>query len=1143
MALNNRERIGKAIDLLAEGLYDLVDEVMTGYKGENWNEVWAQEDAYRYGIVKSHSKDDPQTLLKAIQIFGKQFKDHLNRVQQGFATELVDVRNKWAHGERFSSDETRRALDTAKLLLQAVNATESAETVHKMIEDLQRTVYEKQTQDQKKQARFSSDVTTGLPAWRTLIRPHDDVARGNFTAAEFAANLHSVHTGESLSAEYSDPVEFFNRTYLTEGLRDLLSRALQRLNGSMNASPVINLQTNFGGGKTHSMLALYHLFSGIPADDLPEEIGELVSENGSPDLSTLGVRRVALVGTYLKAGAPSIKEDGTAVNTIWGELAWQLGGREAYDIIASSDKSRMSPGEDLKTLLKRYAPALILIDEWVAYARDLVGNDDACGGTFDTQFTFAQLLTETVAEIPGAMVVISIPASDSDGSGGSNDLEVGGNNGRKALERLQNVTRRVANQWRPSSKDESFEIVRRRLFQTPDADAMRTISTIARTFVDLYRNNTSLFPSSAATPNSDYEARIKASYPLHPELLDRFYEDWSTLERFQRTRGVLKLMSAIVHELWASNDQSPLIMPATVPLAATSVSTDLTQYLEDSWKAIIDSDVDGPTSTPYSLDATRPHLGHRSIAKRIARTIFIGSAPRSGSARKGLDKQYVWLGTALPGDTLADFGGALELLAQNSTYFYADQGMYWFDTKPSLMKTAREHADRLREDPGVVWNEITQRLQNAERPNSVFGRVHIAPQSSADVPDTDEVRLVIVPPKFGTSKKAGSQSGAQEWVRDFVENKGSAPRTHRNSLIFVASGTSELETLEGATRNYLAWKMIIEREKSLNLTSQQLEDAKSQLKQYGQSITDNIRNTFIWALYPTQPDPQDAFIIDQMRIPDSGGHTITDRVSTAMCNQEEIITILGPEMLGQILHEQLGALWTTQEEISVKSLWDIFTKYPYMPRLSTRQVLDQAILGAADRVLMSGEQFAIAGGKSPDTKRYTSLIIPPDANAQIQVSDNTLLVDYVRAQQQHLEDEKRLQEQGSQQSTVEISGHAQSSGNELTGFSADDDYLGRASTTLGTASGPIGITPMPIPVEQPKTRFFGTASIDGTRFARSAVSISQEIIDILIRFGDSVTVKIDIDATKSDGFSQHEMRTIKENATTLKFEFSEFEEE
>ena len=429
MAVNNRDRISKAFDLLSEGLQDVVDEVMTkAYGSSQWPTMWADEDARRRGSApKILAKHDVQVQLRAITERGYEFRDVLSRAQQSFASELRETRNQWAHNAPFSSDDTDRALDTIVRLLQAVGSADSAADVRKMRSDLRRTVYEDQTRQQVKRTRKASlKPGGGLKPWREVIHPHDDVARGEFTASEFAADLHLVHTGQATSPEYGDPGEVFTRTYLTEGLRDLLSRALRRMSGDGNASPVVNLQTNFGGGKTHSMLALYHLFSGIPAQDMPQEIQDLVAGNGNPRLEKLGVRRVALVGTYLQAGSTHTKPDGTKIHTLWGELAWQLGGREAYEMVADADRSGTNPGSALRTLIQKYAPALILIDEWVAYARQLVTDKELPSGSFETQFTFAQSLTEIVRSVPGAMLVVSIPASDTGAAGAGSDIEVGG---------------------------------------------------------------------------------------------------------------------------------------------------------------------------------------------------------------------------------------------------------------------------------------------------------------------------------------------------------------------------------------------------------------------------------------------------------------------------------------------------------------------------------------------------------------------------------------------------------------------------------------------------------------------------------------------------------------------------------------------
>lgn len=1110
MAVSNRDRVGKAFDLLSEGLRDFVDEVMTGAMGTNWNERWALDDSRRYGSnPRTFTKHDVQVQLRALTEKGSNFDGRLSRAQRGFASELRETRNQWAHNEPFSSDDADRALSTMELLLKAADAMDSAADVRKLRDDLRRTVYEDQTRKKAKRVnKVSLEPGAGMKPWREVIQPHEDVARGEFTASEFAADLHLVHTGQATSSEYGDPIEFFNRTYLTEGLYDLLSRALRRLNGEANASPVVNLQTNFGGGKTHSMLALYHLFSGKSAKDFPQEVQELVKDAGGVDLKTLGVKRVALVGTYLQAGSPSIKEDGTQVNTLWGELAWQLGGRAAYDLVADADKSGTNPGEALRTLIQQHTPVLILVDEWVAYARQLVTDKELPAGSFETQFTFAQSLTEVVRSIPGAMLVVSIPASDSAHSQGA-DIEIGGSNGQLALDRLQNVIRRVADQWRPSSRDESFEIVRRRLFQTPDAESLNMIAAVARNFVTMYCSNSTSFPRDAVTATNEYEKRIRASYPLHPELLDRLYEDWSSLERFQRTRGVLKLVSSIVHELWASKDSSPLILPGNVPLSAATVNTDLTQYLEDSWKPIIDSDIDSSDSTAQRIDNTRSSLGQRFVTQRLARTIFMGAAPRSKSSRKGLDKQYLWLGTAIPGDVFGNFGTALELMSQNSTFFYEDQGYYWFDTQPSITKTAKGYADQLREDIETVRNEIIRRLSTEDRKRGVFDRVHIAPEKSGDIPDLEETRLVIVHPEHSHRKQDSTDAPVYNWVREAIETKGTGQRIHRNTLVFLAADKNELEALETTVCNYLGWKTVQEGADDFNLSTQQRRQTDDWVTKLDQTVNDRIRSTFIWAIYPEQLDPTQPFELSNVKISESGSDSIAERVSTRLGREDQLVTEFGAEILGVTLHEPLAALWNDTPDMTVKELWGYFTRYIYMQRLVRREVLDRAVEQAIDTILTKDERFAIATGKDDITGRYRGLIVPPDGSAAaVQVTDSTLLVNWDLAKQQQ-----------------------------------DADRAAQATTDTPTPADTTAVPLQPSPdatsqVEAALGRYFGSVKINPERYSRDIGNVIREIIDQLNGTGAQLEITIDIQATKPEGFDEAEMRVINENAQVLKFDAS-----
>src|SRR4051794_1270692 len=332
MALSNRDRIGKMFELLAPPLDAFIQQAVAEKlkTGTSWVMLVQLKDEKNGTTGKSYEPLDPQVQLRMLtENIPNQLKsgwypfdDAIGRVGKGYASELRDVRNEWAHNKSFSDDDAYRCLDTAERLLVAVAAPEVADEVRSIRLGLRRLTADK---DDKKvlQSAAVTPESAGLRPWREVLQPHLDVATGNFQAAEFAADLHKVAATKDAGRDYAEPVQFFARTYLTEGLRDLIDRAVRRLAGDKNASPVINLQTNFGGGKTHSMLALWHLASGTPIADYPQDVQDVLAETRFDELNG-GVRRVALVGNHISP-AGSVKADGTPVNTIWGELAWQLG--------------------------------------------------------------------------------------------------------------------------------------------------------------------------------------------------------------------------------------------------------------------------------------------------------------------------------------------------------------------------------------------------------------------------------------------------------------------------------------------------------------------------------------------------------------------------------------------------------------------------------------------------------------------------------------------------------------------------------------------------------------------------------------------------------------------------------------------------
>jgi hypothetical protein len=756
---------------------------------------------------------------------------------------------------------------------------------------------------------------------------------------------------------------------------------------------------------------------------------------------------------------------------------------------------------------------LVLIDEWVAYARGL-SDEKLAGGRFEDQFTFAQALTEAVSAVSGAMLLVSIPASDSlDGGDAASTIEIGGERGRRALVALQNVVGRKADHWRPASSVESFEIVRRRLFREPDAGARTEIAAVARQFVNFYRENHGQFPSEAE--DQAYEERLRAAYPIHPELFDRLYTDWSTLERFQRTRGVLRLMSTVIHELWSSNDASPLILPGSVPLHAARVASELTNYLPDSWKPIIDKDIDGEGSTPVQIDASRPGtFGARSLTRRIAREIFLASAPTLGTDHKGVERPRVWLGVAIPGDTVGNFGASLEVLGQQATYLYADNARYWFSTTASVTRTASDIADRLRDEPERVWQEVIRRLKPMVADKGLFAGVHHDPRDSSGVPDLDQARLVLVPPSERHTR-GDVDSPAMAWASDAMLRVGTAQRRFRNAVVFLATDGQRWDDLDAAVRDFLAWDEVDRSSSTLNLTAQQAAQAAARRRQTDEDATNRIAATYTWALVPDQPDAGAPPSLRAERIADAASG-LAARVSDKLRRGGELAVGYGAAGVRMALDGPLAGAWTSGH-ISVGDLWNLYAKYPYLDRLRDRAVLEGALLSGLNSIVWQLEGFALAEGYDEATGRYVGLVLPGDRPEPMSLSDSWLLVKPAIASQQRAAEAKP----------------------ELVGLSTQPG----SSQPAPPPAGRPGVAVPLAPAARVVSRYFGSTRLDPERYGRDFARIQQEVLQHLEAApGTRLELSIEIQAVNTDGFNADTVRTVCENATTLRFDANGFEE-
>ncbi len=1117
MAVTNRDRVDKALELLRQGLSPFIEsevKTMTPADARALIAKVAADD--RLITNKRFDQWDVSPLLRLMSEGWRDlFSLTLGHAERSLVSELREYRNRWAHQAAFSSDDTYRVLDSAGRLLTAVSAPQAGE-IEKMKTELLRLRFDEQVRGEKRKTAgtaIESGTASHLKPWREVITPHKDVANGKYQQAEFAADLWQVHLNEG-SDEYKHPVEFFRRTYLTESLQRLLVGAAQRLT-SGDGDPVVQLQTNFGGGKTHSMLALYHLFSGASPGELSGVDGVLAAAgvNNLPKAN-----RVVLVGNKISPGNPVTKPDGTVVRTLWGELAYQLGGSKAYARVAADDELATSPGDALRELFNEYGPCLILVDEWVAYARQLHDQSDLPGGSFETQFSFAQALTESAKLAKNCLLVISLPASDTAGSphARADDIEVGGQRGREALDRLRNVVGRVESSWRPASAEEGFEIVRRRLFEPlTDPSQFKDRDVVARTFADLYLSQQQEFPPESRS--AEYENRIKAAYPIHPEIFDRLYTDWSTLVKFQRTRGVLRLMAAVIHGLWERGDRNPLIMPANIAIDDPDVQFELTRYLSDNWVPVIEKDVDGGNSLPMRIDGEVPNLGKYSACRRVARTIYLGSAPITAAAHRGLEDRRVKLGCVMPGESPAIFGDALRRLAAAGTYLYQDGPRYWYSTQPTVTKLAEDRAEQLSRDPDKVAHEIEQRVRADVRSRGDFSRIHPLPNSGQDVPDDLDARLVVLGIEHPYSKEEGSR--AQVVAKAILETRGSAPRLYGNTLVFLAADKTRLQDLDEATRKFLAWQSILAEKEALNLDPQQVKQAETQRAAADSAVTARLPETYQWLLVPEQRTPQAAITWQVLKL--TGQDPLAVRASKKLRSEEMLLI----SFAGSRLRMELDRvpLWRG-DHVSVKQLVEDFARYLYLPRLKDPSVLLGAVREGVANLTWELDGFAFADSYDEAAGRYRGLrtaqqvpLIDPDTPG--------LLVKPDRARQQ-----------------IDAERAAASSGNGV-----GQTVPGRTSIGGGWTS-PGGSTTKPIepepPVESKPKRFHGAVALDPTRVGRDAGQIATEVIAHLVGLvGANVKVTLEIEAEIPSGAPDNVVRTVTENSRTLKFMSHGFEKE
>jgi predicted AAA+ superfamily ATPase len=938
-----------------------------------------------------------------------------------------------------------------------------------------------------------------LKPWREIAVPHEDVLKGTFQQAEFAADLSRVHAGTA-TPEYQNPTLFFQRTFITEGMRLLLDSVVKRLAGK-GGDPVIQLQTAFGGGKTHTMLAVYHLAKGEAlASDLPG-VPAILDAAGVTELPRA---RIAVLDGIKSSPNQPVMREGQVIHTLWGDLAWQLGKAEGYALVADADISGTSPGKAvLEALLSQYSPCVILIDELVAYVRQFEEGKALTGGSFDSNLSFIQALTEALKAVPTAVLLASLPESDK---------EAGSQRGVKALGALSHYFGRIQALWKPVGTEEAFEIVRRRLFSC--INDKLAAESVCHAFADYYTANGEDFPRE--TQENHYFERLIHAYPIHPEVFDRLYEDWSSLDNFQRTRGVLKLMAKVIHRLWKDNDKDPLIMPGSFPLQDAETRNDVIYYLPQGWDPVVERDVDGERAETTDIENRDTRLGSIQACRRSARAIFLGSAPTTSSQMvRGLELERVILGVAQPGQQVGIYKDALRRLSDRLHYLNSANNRFWFDTRPNLRREMEERKRRF-QDKEDVFPSIRDRVQRSFA-SSIFGGIHVF-TASGDIPDDWQLRLVVLPLDAAFSRSG--QSLAIERATEILKSRGDLPRFKQNRLIFLAADYDSVSRLKDQVRSTLAWQSIVSdiKDMKLNLDQYQSRQASKSLEDANDALKRMIRETYKWMVAPMQDtssfkESPPKIFWEHFAI-NPGAQNLSQEIERVLRENELLITEWAPIHLAAVLKTWF---WKDEtKEVSALNVWQQSCQQLYLPRIRDDAAFQHTIAAGAE----SRDFFGLAQGK--ENGRYVGFSF--GKRTSLFLDSSLLLIEPVTAAG-YAEAQRAADEAAKPASVYPTGGDTGSNPKH-----AEDS--GKAPTYPGD-----GATP-----PASKKQFYATIELDAIQAKKQFADLVDEVvIQFTSRPGVKVRIAVEIQAESNVGFDSNLQRAVKENCKVLRVKNAEFE--
>lgn len=857
--------------------------------------------------------------------------------------EITEVRNKIAHYDKsLEEDEATKAWIHMRTIAKSIGMTELEDELKKL-----------ETNEELKTLQVAENKTgepkhsgSSMP-WFRAVTPHLDIKQGRLDESIFAANLAEVASGSGREI-YNNAGVFFSKTYFTAGLKSIAKTVIKGLNGKEDAeNRVISLQTGFGGGKTHTLISLFHLCKAGTKGAQSAYVRELIDYTGLPEFETANI--AVFTNTTNDPANGRTTADGIIIQTIWGEIAYQLGGAAAYDLVRKNDEQQIAPAGIFKKVLEQTKPALILIDELADYCVKASARKVGNSSLADQTISFMQELTEAVAGTNNCVSLITLPASPQ---------EVGNTPEAQAiLNSLQKRVSRVGADTQPVADEEIYEVIRRRLFdEVGDPDL---IESIASKYLELYQKFWSEIPSNAN--RTEYKQKIIRSYPFHPELIDIFRIRWASHHDFQRTRGVLRLLAAIVSDLWKRQESLPggnlLIHSGDINFSNLDPLTgQLKKLYGNGYDAVITADVSGSSSNAFKIDSDKKEYGRWHLTQSIATVILLTSFGSDG-ANKGLSVKDIKLQLLTPGGfNHNSINGALDELESKAYYlYYAQTGgadkRYWFHTKPNINILINQAKSDIKIPD--IEAEILRRIKEREKYIDLFN-VLIDP--STEIPEQLRPTLIILSPKYLAVGESINVK-VKPIIEKIATKKGNSERIYRNTMLFLLCSEMGITKLQSDARVYLASQKISS-EYEGQLERDQKDDIKKKMDDANQQAGVSLASAYSIVAKYSVKNGIESLAIKQFK--DSLDSQINKNIITALKDEEWILEAVGLNTL-----KNNNLLPTIEHSIKVKDVYEAFIRFDDKPLITGREAVSKSLL----KYCYNGE-FCIATGDGTNFTKY-----------------------------------------------------------------------------------------------------------------------------------------------------------------------------